>query len=146
MDLSGLKWPLIIVAIVGIGWLGTSGGIQWMYGNFTKAAPGVDVNQDIRDEAGLTKLAGYTYFLWKWKETIAIIETSMERYGDGAPNYWYNMERLSNCYDRIGNYKMSLEILELLMRARAWEVDPRVPNREQLNLRANTLREMHELR
>lgn len=146
MDLSGLKWPLIIVVVVGVGWLATSGGVNWMYKNFTAAAPGVDAQQDLRDEAGLTKLATYTYYLWKWEKTIAIIETSINRYGESAPNYWYNLERLSTCYDRIGDYQTSYNILKQLMDANAHEIDERVGNFDNLNLRASKLREMHELR
>lgn len=145
MDLSGLKWPLIIAAVVGIGWLATSGGVNWMYGNFTAAAPGYDMQQDLRDEAGLTKLASYTYHLWKWDTTIKIIETNIDRYGDAGPNYWFNLERLSTCYERIGDYKTSVRILQELMNTNAHEIDPRVSNFDNLNLRAAKLREMHEI-
>ena len=145
MDLSGLKWPLIIAAVVGLGWLGTSGGVSWMYGNFTKATPGVDLDQDLRDEAGLTKLAGYTFHLWRWEKTIIIIETALDRYGEGAPNYWFNLERLSTCYERIGDYQTSYNILQELMNVNAHEIDERVGNFDNLNLRASKLREMYEL-
>jgi len=145
MDLSGLKWPLIIAAIVGIGWMGTSGGVTWMYGNFTAATPGVDEAQDLRDEAGLTKLGGYTYHLWKWQSTIDIIETAIERYGEYAPNYWFNMERLSTCYERIGEYQISYDILQELIQANAHEFDDRVGNFDNLSLRASKLKEMYEL-
>ena len=145
MDLSGLKWPLIIAAIVGIGWMGTSGGVTWMFGNFTKAAPGVDMAQDLRDEAGLTKLAGYTYHLWKWRTTIDIIETAIERYGDAGPNYWFNLERLSTCYERIGEYQVSYGLLQELIQANANEIDARVGNVDNLSLRAAKLREMYEI-
>lgn len=146
MDLSGLKWPLIIVVIVGGGWLATSGGLRWMYGNFTAAAPGVDLQQDLRDEAGLTKIGGYTFFLWKWEQTIYILETAISRYGEEAPNYWFNLERLSTCYERIGDYQSSFDILQQLMNANAHEIDERVANFDNLNLRASKLKEMYELR
>ena len=145
MDLSGLKWPLIIAAVVGLGWLGTSGGVTWMFGNFTSATPGVDEQQDLRDEAGLTKLAGYTYHLWKWDKTIYIIETIINRYGDRAPNYLFNLERLSTCYERIGDYDTSHKILLELIQLNAHEYDDRVANSDNLRLRANKLKEMHEL-
>lgn len=145
MDLSGLKWPMIIVAVVGIGWLGTSGGVSWMYNNFTASQPGVDQAQDLRDEAGLTKLAGYTYHLWKWKKTIIIIETAIQRYGEQAPNYYFNLERLSTCYERIGDYQTSYNLIKELMRVDAHQYDERVGNFDNLNLRANKLKEMYEL-
>lgn len=145
MDLSGLKWPLILVVIVGVGWLGTKGGVAWMYGKFTEATPGVDLDQDLRDEAGLTRLGGYTFHLWQWERTIDILETAINRYGENAPNYWYNMERLASCYDRVGEFQISYDILQELMRANAHEIDDRVPNFDALNLRANKLKEMYEL-
>lgn len=146
MDLSGLKWPLIIAVLVGGGWLFTSGGVNWMYGQFTAAAPGADQAQDLRDEAGLTKLAGYTYHIWKWRATINIIETSINRYGVNAPNYWFNLERLSTCYERIGDYQTSYNIIQELMNANAKQYDERVSNFDALNLRASKLKEMYELR
>lgn len=145
MDLSGLKWPMIIAVLVGTGWLFTSGGVNWMYGKFTAAAPGVDLAQDTRDEAGLTKLAGYTYHIWKWRTTISIIETSIARYGQNAPNYWFNMERLSTCYERIGDYQTSFDILQGLIQADAHQYDERVGNMDNLALRASKLKEMYEL-
>ena len=117
MDLSGLKWPLIIAVVVGIGWLATSGGVNWMYGKFTAASPGVDEQQDYKDEAGLTKLAGYTYHL----------------------------ERLATCYERTGDYQSSYNVLRELMAANAHEMDSRVGNFDNLNMRAAKLREMYEL-
>ncbi len=146
MDLSGFKWPLIIAALVGTGWLFTSGGVNWMYGRFTAAAPGVDVAQDLRDEAGLTKLAGYTYHIWKWRVCIDIIETSVERYGQNAPNYWFNMERLSTCYERVGDYQTAVNILDGLIQADAHQFDERVGNFDNLSLRVSKLREMYELK
>lgn len=145
MDLSGLKWPITIAIIVGIGWLATSGGVNWMYGKFTAASPGVDEQQDLRDEAGLTKLAGYTYHIWKWRATINIIETSHTRYGEWGPNYWFNLERLSTCYERIGEYQTAYNILRELMSAEAWEIDSRVGNLDNLALAASKLKEMYEL-
>ena len=145
MDLSGLKWPVVIAVLVGLGWLFTSGGVNWMYGSFTEASPGIDEQQDLRDEAGLTKLASYTYHLWKWETTIQIIETCAERYGDWGPNYWFNLERLSTCYERIGDYQTSYDILQDLMNADAHEIDSRVGNFDNLSMRAAKLKEMYEL-
>jgi hypothetical protein len=145
MDLSGFKWPLIIAALVGTGWLFTSGGVNWMYGRFTAATPGVDVAQDTRDEAGLTKLAAYTYHIWKWRACIDIIETSVARYGQNAPNYWFNMERLSTCYERVGEYQTAVNILDELIRVDAHQFDERVGNFDNLSLRVSKLKEMYEI-
>lgn len=146
MDLSGLKWPLIIAVVVGLGWLFTSGGVNWMYGKFTAATPGVDIAQDTRDEAGLTKLASYTYHIWKWRPCINIIETSLQRYGQNGPNYWFNLERLSTCYERIGEYQKAVDIITGLMNADAHQFDERVGNFDNLNLRVSKLKEMYEIK
>jgi hypothetical protein len=68
MDLSGLKWPLIIVVVVAIGWLGSSGGINWMISQSTDAVPGADATQDARDEQRLTSVAGYLLTLWRYEK------------------------------------------------------------------------------
>lgn len=146
MDLSGFKWPIIIAVVVALGWLFTSGGVNWMYAKFTAATPGVDVAQDTRDEAGLTKLASYTYHIWKWRPSINIIETSIKRYGPQAPNYWFNMERLSTCYERIGEYQTAVNIITEIMNADGHQYDNRVGNFDNLNLRVSKLKEMYEIK
>lgn len=146
MDLSRLKWPLIIVALAGIGWLGTSGGVGWMYDTYTEATPGVDPKRDQRDEAGLSRIGGYTFHLWQWEKAIDILETAIERYGEVGANYWFNLERLSTCYDRIGEYQVSYDLLQVLIRARAHELDERVSHNDNLKLRAEKLKEMYDLR
>jgi len=143
--LSGLKWPAIIAVIVGIGWLGTSGGVNWMYDNFTEATPGVDAEQDKIDEAGLTKLGGYLMMLWQYDKAIDAMEAAINRYGPQAPNYYYNYYRLAKCYERTGQYQRALNQLRDIMGMEAWNHDDRIPNRDNLALRAQKLKEVHEL-
>jgi len=145
MDLSGLKWPLIILVIVAIGWLGSSGGVNYMVNNFTKAPPGVDAQRDKVDEAGLTRVAGYLMMLLRWERSKDVLETVINRYGNNGANYWYNMYRLAKCYEKLGRYQEAYNILRDLAQLNAHQYDDRVPEFDNLNLRANKLKEVHNL-
>lgn len=145
MDLSGLKWPLIILVIVVIGWLGSSGGVNYMVNNFTKATPGADAQRDKVDEAGLTRVAGYLMMLLRWERSKDVLETVINRYGNTGANYWYNMYRLAKCYEKLGRYQDAYNILRDLAQLNAHQYDDRVPEFDNLNLRANKLKEVHNL-
>ena len=145
MDLSGLKWPLIIVVVVGIGWLASSGGVNWMQAGFTKNTVGTDVERDKLDEAGLTRLAGYTLMLWKYEKSKELMNLALERYGEGGANYWYNTFRITTCDDRLGNYEEAIAGLQYLIDNSAGEIDDRVPTNDNLSLKAQKLRETHEI-
>lgn len=145
MDLSGLKWPLIILVIVAVGWLGSSGGVNYMVNNFTKATPGADAQRDKIDEAGLTRVAGYLMMLLRWERSKDVLETVINRYGNNGANYWYNMYRLAKCYEKLGRYQEAYNILRDLAKINAHQYDDRVPEFDNLNLRANKLKEVHNL-
>lgn len=145
MDLSGLKWPLIILVIVGVGWLASSGGVNWMQTNFTKATPGTDVERDKTDEAGLTRLAGYVLWLWKYDKAKELMNQALDRYGENGANYWYNTYRITTCDDRLGNYTEAIAGLQYLIDSNANAIDSRVPDIDTLSLKAQKLRETHEI-
>lgn len=145
MDLSGLKWPLIIVVILGIGWLGSSGGVEWMIKQSTKAVPGADAAQDVKDEARLSKVAGYVMMLWRYEKAAEVMNTSFDRYGKTGANYWHNAYRMVKCQEKMGDYQAAYDILNELLAAQAWKIDPRVPDFDNLNLRASKLKELYEL-
>lgn len=145
MDLSGLKWPIIIVLIVGIAFLASSPGINYLVNNFTKATPGEDPDRDRTDEAGLSRVAGFLIYLWRYEHALAVMQVSLNRYGPSGANYWYNKYRMARCLDRLGRYQESYNILQELIAADASQYDSRVADNDNLRLRATTLREMHEL-
>lgn len=145
MDLSGLKWPVIIAVIVGIGWLMTSGGVNWMVGQYTKAQVGADVQRDLRDEAGLSSISKYLITMFRYEKCAAVLELSLNRYGPGAPNYYNNISRLSTCYEKMRRYQDAVDLIQKLIDEEAFNVDDRIPNRDALALRAAKLREVHGL-
>lgn len=146
MDLSGLKWPLIIGVVVLVGWLGTSPGVNYMFGQYTKTVVGTDATRDASDEAGLSRLGGYCMRTFQYQKAIDIFEESLNRYGQNGKNYWYNLYRLVRCYEKIGDFQEAYNILRSLERNDAQTFDMRVPNRDNLALRAQKLKEVHELR
>ncbi len=145
MDLSGLKWPIIIVVILGIGWLMSSGGVNYMINSFTKATPGQDAERDKIDEAGLTRVGGYLLYLWRYEKAPDVMQTAVDRYGESGANYWYNMYRLAKCTERMGKYQNSYDILQYLIQNTASQYDDRVPENDNLSLRSAKLKEVHEL-
>jgi tetratricopeptide (TPR) repeat protein len=115
-----------------------------MYSKFTASTPGVDAEQDKVDEAGLSKLGGYTLMLWQYEKAANIFETAIDRYPNGA-NAYYNLYRLATCYDRMERYPEAVDALDTLMAHEAWTVDDRVPEFDNLNLKAAKLRGVHEI-
>lgn len=145
MDLSRFKWPLIIVAVCFVIWLGTSGGVNYMVGNFTKATVGQDAARDKTDEAGLTRVAGFLLYTFRYEGANQVMQMAIERYGEDGANYWFNVYRTAKCYEKFGDYQRSYDILQELIAANASTLDDRVPNNDNLTLRANKLKEVHEL-
>ncbi|MFP4502475.1 MAG: tetratricopeptide repeat protein [Candidatus Hydrogenedentota bacterium] len=145
MDLSGLKWPLVIVVLIAIAWLGSSGGVNWMISNATAATPGADAAQDEKDEARLTKIGGYLMMLWRYEKASQVFYTAMDRYGVEGENYYYNLYRLAKCEEKLDNYGGARNMLQKLIAQEAWTHDDRVPGFDNLNLRQQKLTELHEL-
>lgn len=145
MDLSGLKWPLIIVIVVAIGWLASSGGVNWMVKQATKATPGQDQAQDVKDEARLSKISGYLMILWRYERAAEVLNDCFARYGASGANYWHNKYRMVKCQEKMENYQQAYNILQELLAAQAWTYDKRVPDMDNLSLRASKLKEVHEL-
>ena len=145
MDLSGLKWPLIIAAIVGIGWLASSPGVSWMEANFTKSTPGADAERDKLDEAGLSRLATYVLYLWKYQKAKDLMTESIERYGENGANFWFNKYRISTCDDRLGNWQEAVDGLQELIDVDAHTKDDRIPEIDNLQLKMEKIKSVHEL-
>ena len=145
MDLSGLKWPLIIVVIVAIAWLLSSGGTSFMVSKFTAATPGEDANRDKIDEVGLSRVGGYLLKMWRYDKAAAVFQMAIDRYGPQGPNYWYNIYRQAKCYEKMEQWQTSYNVLMSLIAANAHQYDDRVPINENLQLRAAKLKEVHQL-
>ncbi len=144
MNLSGLKWPVIIGVIVLVGWLLTSSGVNFMFNKFTAGTPGVDVAQDARNEAGLSWLGKYSMMLFKYEKALFIFEAGATRYPEGK-NVWYNKYQMARCAEKLGDYRRSVALLRECMAVKAHEKDTRVPDNDSINYRVEKLIEVHEL-
>jgi hypothetical protein len=145
MDLSGLKWPVIILAVVAVIWLGTSGGVNYMVGNFTKATPGQDAARDKADESSLSTVAGYCMFMMNYGKAAEVLNLAIDRYGTTGANYYYNQFRLAKCLEKLHRVQESYNIIRDLAEINAKQYDGRLPERESLNTRATALRQANNL-
>ena len=93
MDLSRLKWPLIIIVVVGVGWLLTDGGVRYLRAKFTEGEVGVDPKQDEFNEAGLTNLAGFLIKTFRYAPAEQVLLDAMERYPEGK----LLVQQISSC-------------------------------------------------
>ncbi|NLN93184.1 MAG: hypothetical protein GX130_07755 [Candidatus Hydrogenedens sp.] len=146
MDLTFLKWPIIILVVVGIGFLFTSPGVNFLVNHYTKATVGENMGKDLSDENGLTRVGGYLLFTWQYQKAYDTMNLCAQRYGPQGRNYLYNLYRMARCLDRLERYKESYDLLEELIQVNAHEVDNRVADNDNLRLRADKLKEVHDLR
>jgi tetratricopeptide (TPR) repeat protein len=144
MDLSRLKWPLIVALVVGAGWLLSEGGVNYMHKKFTSAAAGQDANLDEMNEQGLTRLGSFLLKTFRYEKALVVMEDAVHLYPDGA-NALFNEYRMAKCAEKIGDYQRSVDILGHLMDIEASTLDARVPSNNHLNLRRAKLLETHEL-
>ena len=145
MDLSGFKWPLIILAVVAVCWLASSGGVNYMVNSFTKSAPGQDAARDKSDEAGLTAVGTYLMYTLRYEKTAEVLNIAVQRYGTRGANYYYNQLRLAKCWEKLGRMQDSYKIIRDLADVNAAQYDDRIPNQAELSARATKLKEVNGL-
>lgn len=144
MDMSKIVYPLIIAGIIGVGWLFTSGGVDFMYNKFTSGEVGSDEEVDKTNEAGLARLGGYLMKIMRYERANDCFSAAIERYPNGE-NVWHNYYRKAKCLEKADDYAGSAEILQMLVSYDANKIDERVPHSDNLGLRLQKLIEVHEL-
>ena len=144
MDMTFLKWPIIIVIVAGIGWLLTEGGVNYMYDKFTEGSVGEDAERDAFNESGIYKLGWYSMMTYRYERAAQIYEMSVDRYPDGK-NYWMSQYHLARAYERVERYQEAVDILAMLRYEDADQYDERVPDIPTLSLRIDKLVEVNQL-
>lgn len=145
MDLSGLKWPLIIVVVLVLGWLVSEGGINFMYNKFTETpVDQQDEAKQVAYEAGLSRLGGFLLLTLRISKAEEVLSEALARYPDGK-NALHNQYRLAKCYEKLGRYRECAMLLRDLRDTDAHDYDDRVPEGDVLQLRIDKLAEVHEL-
>lgn len=145
MDLSGLKWPAIILAVVAVCWLGSSGGVFYMVNSINNSTPGQDASRDKRDETVLTAVAGYNMYTLRYWDAAEVLKLAIKRYGTNGANYYYNQLRLAKCWEKLSLMQESYNIIRDLADINAKQYDGRIPSQEELRGRAERLKEVNNL-
>lgn len=156
MDLSGLKWPIIIVVVALMGWLVSSGGQTWMENRLLdyKVSENEDLNK--ANEQALSNLGGFFIKTMQYERGIRVLMNSIERYGEDGKNYYFNINRCSRTHEAIGDstanrekqiehYTKALQMLKFLIENNAHAIDERVPETDVLRLRATDIAENNQL-
>ena len=145
MDLSRLKWPLIIIVGVGAIWLLTDPGVKFLRNHFNQGEVGPDPKKDEYNEAGLSKLAGFLMLTFRYKDAEQVLLEAMEKYPEGV-HYFHNKYRLAKCVEKQGRYDECVDILVELRDENAHQYDEQnVPEPDILQARIDKLIEMYEL-
>lgn len=145
MDLSKVKWIVIIALLVAAGWfVSTESGKQTWFNHYTKNIPGLDANQDLKDEKGLSWLASLLIRTFRYEDAAEVLDATLDRYPDGA-NWYYNYYRLARCEEKLENYQAAADILLMLRDEYAGDVDGRIPNNQIIDYRLQQLIELHGL-
>lgn len=144
MDLSKLKWVIIAAIVIGGGWLVTEGGINWVYDNATKEAPGADPDKDKTDENTLSRYGGFLMATFRYEKAKKFYQSAIDRYPEGD-NLWWNYYRMARCEERLYNYQRAADILHMLWTENANQHDERVDDQPTLKRRLDTLIEFNDL-
>ena len=144
MDLSRFKWPIIILVVIGVFWLFSSAGINFMHKKFTSVTPGQDAKVDQANEKGLSTLGGFLIKTFRYEKGFEVLTDASTMYPQGA-NFWYNQYRMAKCLEKMDRISEALAILDQLHADNIHALDDRVPSQDVLKLRIDKLQEVHGL-
>ena len=145
MDLSKLRWPVVILIIAGFIWLVSSPGMRFFYERYANAPVGQSAEEDRKNEAGLSWVGGFLLRTLRYEFADEVLTFAVEVYPNGE-NRLANEYKLSIVANRLGDYQRSVDILHELSRLNASTIDDRVPGNDRLNADALKLVEIHDLR
>lgn len=144
MDLSWLKWLVIVLVVFLVGWLVTSGGVNYMYNRATSGTVGVDAGKDKVNEATLTRYGGFLLSTFRYDGAKKFYNAALQRYPGGANRYW-NRYQLARCHEKLDEMQQSVDLLLYLYDENANQYDSRIPVQDALKLRIQKLIEVNEL-
>lgn len=144
MDLSRLKWPLIIGLVALAVWIVSDPGVDFMRNQYLKGTPGENAEADVTNEAGLSRLGGFLLKTLRYQRAEQVFTDAITLYPNGK-NFLYNQYRLAKCKEKTGKTVASIAILRELERMDAHAMDKRVAESSNLKLRADKLMELGEL-
>ena len=128
MDLSKVKWVVIIAVIAVIIYFLTGPGVNSAYNNATKTAVGIDPKRDSTDEATLSKYGGYLTTMLRYEKSEKFYTAAIDRYGQEGKNFWLNIYKRARCRQKLNKYQESADDLFFLWMKDGNSQDKRVPN------------------
>ncbi len=144
MDLSKLKWLVIILVVFVGGWLVTAGGVNYMFKRATSGTPGMDANKDKVNEATLTRYGGFLLSTFRYEQSKKFYNEAVQRFPAGANRYW-NRYQLARVHEKLDEEEESVVLLLGLWEDDANQYDHRVPNQDTLKLRIQKLIEVNQI-
>ncbi len=144
MDLSKLKWVVIILVVFGGGWLVTSGGISYMYNRATSDTPGANAKNDKVNEATLTRYGGFLLSTFRYEQSKKFYSAAVQRYPAGANRYWTRYQ-LARVHEKLDENEEAINLLLGLWEEDAIQYDKRVANKDELKLRIQKLIEVNQI-
>lgn len=144
MDLSFLKWPVIILVVGAIAFAFSTPGLNMMYERAVNAPAGEDDAEDRSNEAMISRIAGIYLATFRYKSAAESYKQAVDKYPDGE-NAWYNYYQLARCHEKMENWEEAVDILVMLRDKDADQYDERVPGVAELNGRIQKLVEVHGL-
>lgn len=144
MDLTWLKWLVIIALIFGIGWAVTDGGINYAYKKATSGEIGVNPDVDQTKETTLTRYAGFLLATFRYEKAKKFYTAAITNFPAGKNRYW-NRYQLARCEEKLKNWQNAADVLYQLHQVDANQYDHRVPNQATLKLRIEKLVQVHDL-
>ena len=145
MDLSKVVWAVVIAAVCGGVWLFTEGGQNKVYEQATKNLVGNDPDQDVIDEAALSKYGDTLLTTFRYEKAKKFYSASLDRYGTDGKNYWWNLQQIARCEEKLDNPEGAIDILYKLWIEDGDAYDNRVSSRNVLKLRIEKLVELNDL-
>ena len=145
MDLSKVKWLVIIAVVGGIIYYLTGPGVNSAYNNATKAAVGVNPDRDAIDEATLSKYGGYLSAMLRYEKSEEFYTTAIDRYGQDSKNFWLNTYKRARCRQKLNKYPESADDLFFLWTEDGHLHDKRVPVNNSLKNQLAKLIELFDL-
>jgi len=144
MNLSWLKWLVIVVVVFGVGWLVTAGGVNYMYNRATAGVVGENAGKDKVNEATLTRYGGFLLSTFRYDGAKKFYNAAVQRYPAGDNRYW-NRYQLARCHEKLDEIEEAVNLLLYLYDEDANQYDSRIPVQDALKLRIQKLIEVNQI-
>ena len=146
MDLSKLKWPIIIVVVALVVFLLSSPGINYLHNRYLQD-PGEDAALAAKNEAGLTRLAALLMRTFRYAYAYEVAGDAVRLYPEGE-HAVLNRYRQARMAEKLGRPDEAVSILmevQGVVASAAPGAFQDVPTVDGLQHKIDELNELHEM-